>query len=89
MFVLPLEGTHYKECKTKKENSFIHGKANLIQEAESDEDEAFNVYHQRVFERKTATYVAKVKTENQNVALEIDNGASVNILNKKTCDLMS
>lgn len=89
MFVLPLEGTHYKECKTKKENSSIHGKANLIQEAESDEDEAFNVYHQRVFGRKTATYVAKVKTENENVALEIDNGASVNILNKKTCDLMS
>ena len=37
-----------KVCKAKKKNSSVQRKANLIQEAESNEDELFNAYHQRV-----------------------------------------
>ena len=74
--------------KAKKKNSFVQRKANLIQEAESDKDEVFNSYHQRVIGEKIAPYVANVKIEKENVALKIDTVALVSILNKKTCDLM-
>ena len=69
-----------KVHKAKKKNS-IQSKASLGQEAECDEDEVFNVYHQRVIGEKIASYVAYVKTEKENVALQIDTGASVSILN--------
>ena len=72
-------------CKVKKKNSFVQGKANWIQETKFDKDEVFKAYHQRVIWGKIAPYVAKVKIEKENVALEIDTGASVSILNKKTC----
>ena len=74
-----------KVCKVKKKNNFIQRKANSVQEAESIEDEVFNVYHQRVIGGKIAPYVAYVEIEKENVALEIETGASVSILNKKTC----
>ena len=73
-----------KVCKEKKKDSSIQRKAKLVKEAESDE--VFNIYHQRVIGKKIAPYVANVKIERENVALEINTGASVSILNKKTCD---
>ena len=72
----------------QKMNSFVQRKANLVQEAESDEGEIFNVYHQRVIGWKIVAYLANMKIEKENVALKIDTGASVSILNKKTCDLI-
>ena len=45
--------------------------ANLLQEAESDEDEIFNVYYQRVIRKKIATYVTNV---------EIGEGKSILVL---------
>ena len=76
-----------KKCKAKKKNNFIQGKTNLVQ-TESDEDEVFNIYHQRVIGGKIAPYVTDVETEKEDVALEINTGSSVSILNKKTCDLI-
>ena len=77
MFLLPQKGHITKVHKSRKKNSFIQGKANSVEEAESDEDEVFNVYHQRVVGGKKALYVESVKIEKENVALEIDTAASV------------
>ena len=59
-----------------------------VQEAESDENQVFSVYYQRVIEGKKTPYVANGKIQKENVALEIDTGASVSILNRKTCELL-
>ena len=76
-----------KVCKAKKKNSFIQRKANLVKEIEFNEDEVFNVY-QRVIGGKIGPYVANVKTQKKNVALQFNTGVPVSILNKKTCDLL-
>lgn len=65
-------------------NSFIQGKDNLVQDAKFSEYVVFKVYYQSVIAWKIASYVAKEKIEKENVALEINTGASVIILNK-TC----
>ena len=80
-----------KVCKLKKKDSSIQKKANLVQEAESDKDDEFNIYHQRVIGRGIAPYVANVKIEKENIALEkknADTDASVSSLNKEACDLI-
>ena len=63
MLLLPWEGTHCKSIlsKKKKKNRSIQGKANLVQEAGSDEDEVFSVYHQIIIGGKIAPYVANMK----------------------------
>ena len=54
----------------KRKRSIVHSKeTNLFQEAESNEDEVFKIYHQRVIGGKTAPYVANVKIDKGNVAL--------------------
>ena len=69
-------------CKAEKKNSFV-------QEEDEDEEEVFNVYHQRIIGGKIAPYyVANVKIEKENVTLEIGTVTSVSISNKKTCDLI-
>lgn len=70
--------------KAKMNNSFIQGKDNLVQEAKFSEYVVFKVYYQSVIAWKIASYVAKEKIEKENIALEIDTGASVSILDK-TC----
>ena len=47
----------------KQTRRVVQRKANLVQEAESDEDEVFNAYHQRVIRGKIAPYVVKVEIE--------------------------
>ena len=61
-----------KVCKPEKKNCSVQGKANLIQEAESDKDEVFRVFHQRIIGGKMALCVAKMKMEKENAALETD-----------------
>ena len=73
-------------CKAKKKNRSVQ--RNWVQEAESNEDKVFSVYHQRDIGGKIAPYVANMKIENEIVALEIGTGASVSILNKKIYDLI-
>ena len=43
MFLLPQERTYYESCEAKKKNRSV--RRNWVQEAESDEDKVFNVYH--------------------------------------------
>ena len=72
------KGNITKVCKAKK-NSSVQRKANLVQEAESDEDKVINGYHQRIIGGKIAPPVANLKIEKENVPLEIYTGASVGI----------
>ena len=72
------KGNITKVCKAKN-NSSVQRKANLVQEAESDEDKVINGYHQRVIGGKIVPPVANLKIEKENVPLEICTGDSVGI----------